>query len=77
MGRRRTANTVKKIHQKEAQGRGQGAGSSYKPGIYTYEIPSKGKVARVKGETTWLWRQRSGLQPIATAGTQTPEDAPY
>lgn len=52
MGRRRKENTIKSIHQKMAQGRGAGSGESYKPGIYVYEIASKGKVARVKGETT-------------------------
>ena len=52
MGRRRSKNTIAKIHRKAAQGRGRGSGDSYKPGIYTYEIPSKGKVARVKGMTS-------------------------
>ena len=52
MGRRRGKNTIGKIRRREAEGRGRGEKESYKPGIYTYEIPSKGKVARVKGLTT-------------------------
>lgn len=52
MGKRRRKNTIRTYRQKLADGRGQGQKASYKPGIYTYEIPSKGKTARVLGTTT-------------------------
>ncbi len=52
MGRRVRKNTIKRIRAHIVEGRGKGAGPSYKPAIYTYEIPSRGKVARMKGETT-------------------------
>lgn len=52
MGYRRKKNTEHGIRQKKLQGRGRISSSrQYKPGIYTYEIASKGKVARVKGCT--------------------------
>ncbi len=49
MGRRRKKNSVKRIHNKVFNERGCKDSNSYKSGIYTYEIPSKGKVARVRG----------------------------
>lgn len=52
MGRRRKQNSIASIRRKQAEGRGQGSLSSYKPAIYTYEIASRGKVARIKGATT-------------------------
>ena len=52
MGRRRRVNSVSSINRKHAEGRGCGSLDSYKPAIYTYEIPSRGKVARVRGHTT-------------------------
>ena len=52
MGYRRKHNTAQNIQRKKTQGRGRIESTDYKPGIYTYEIPSKGKVARIKGFTT-------------------------
>lgn len=52
MGRRRIKNTIRRIRLRIADGRGQLKGKNYKSGIYTYEIPSKGKTARVRGYTT-------------------------
>ena len=49
MGRRRKVNSLKRIHNKVTSGRGQRNVTSYESGIYTYEVPSKGKVARVRG----------------------------
>ena len=51
MGRRRKTNSINKVRKKVSEGRGMGTGEGYVPGIFTYEIPSKGKVARVKGMT--------------------------
>lgn len=51
MGRRRRVNSVSSINRRHAEGRGQGSLDTYKPAIYTYEIPSRGKVARVWGHT--------------------------
>lgn len=52
MGRRRRINSERSIRRRHIEGRGQGSFDTYKPAIYTYEIPSLGKVARVKGLTT-------------------------
>ncbi len=51
MGRRRKVNSIKSVRKKISEGRGTGTGENYTPGIFTYEIPSKGKVSRVKSMT--------------------------
>lgn len=51
MGRRRRENSVENILKRRSKGRGAKTDNEYTPGIFTYEIPSKGKVARVKGIT--------------------------
>lgn len=53
MSRRRKTNTTQTYRNKaEKQGRCKGNKSTYIPGIFTYEIPSKGKTARILGQTT-------------------------
>ncbi len=52
MGRRRKVNSVKSVQKKLSAGRGMGIGEGYTPGVFTYEVPSKGKVSRVKGKTS-------------------------
>lgn len=52
MARGRIKNSIRKIHLNKAEGRGRFYKGVYKPGIYTYEFPSKGKTARIKGLTS-------------------------
>lgn len=52
MGRRRKINKLDTYRKKLQEGRCQGDKAAYSPGICTYEIPSRGKTARVPGLTT-------------------------
>lgn len=52
MGRRRRANTEATIAARLKEGRGQGAGTNYRPWLTVYDVPSRGTSERIHGHTT-------------------------
>jgi TnsA endonuclease N terminal len=50
--KRKNLTTQKLIDKRNSEGRGQGRGSDYKPGLRIQDVPSQGLVTRVNGWKT-------------------------
>lgn len=50
--KRKRSSTAKLISQRNSEGRGQGRGEAYKPGLFIQDVPSQGLATRIQGWKT-------------------------